>query len=1222
MAELKITAYYGGNDFFMGVSPGGHSLAMETNGERGSAATLVDLLLVALGEESWAIVPNHFSRGGISPNSRPGLLAAILFTFVTSLAGQSYQGGVRGLVSDRQEAVVPGAKVTLTNDATRTARESVTNGDGQYVFTAVEPATYTIAVTATGFERTERKSVVVGTQQFLTIDFRLDVGSINQTVDVTAGVPVIDTSDASNGQVLDTQKLQNLPPPARNPYLFEKLDNNVVATGAITGSSKFQDQNGVSQVSIAGGPIEGNNYLVDGVPISDLANRSVLVPTIEATQEVTLQANTYDAEIGRTGGGTFNTVLKSGTNTLHGDAFGQMRQTDWSALQYFYTPGTPVNTNYSDQAAAIGGPVVIPRIYKGKNKTFFHLAEEGYHQYTPGTGLFFVPTLAERAGDFSASGVNIFDPFLTLVPCPAPYKSTQMCRQPFPANKIPTSLINPVGAAIAAMYPLPNQAVTAYGKPDFSNSAFPKLNAAEFVGKLDHQFFPWWYSNFSYMHYGSTQAPSNTLGIAIGAGGSQLLLRKVDAIAQNNTLTLSPTTVLTLGFGFNRFPNNSVDPSSGFSQASLGFPASYVNSLQKASFPGLTMQSAAPLGSSNPGASVYYSRSFVAGLAKNLGRHSLKVGYDFRSLSVDFADTTFANGQYAVANTFSEELPNAGNVSTGADIADLLFGLPTSGLVTTTTPLHLNVHYQGIYVQDNYRVSSRITLNFGLRYEYELGIRERNNQFVVGFNPNVTNPISSMSGVPTMGGVEFAGQNGYPDHCCDYSNTMFSPRVGIAFALFPKTTIRAGYGIFYAPAFYTANANVAPGFTQSNTYVASNDGLVTPANTLNNPFPTGIQQPSGNSLGYLTGIGNSLTVTDSSRHAPRVQQYSFDIQQELPWRMSLKVGYVGSKGTGLLASSANSSNASTTSGSANINQLPDQYLSLGAQLLTQVANPYYQHGGTGVIGSSTVADNQLFRPFPEFSTVYVATGTARSLYNALNIKLQKQLSQGVTIVAAYTWSSNWDSAWGTTNGINAGPGLPQDAYNLNGEYSRASDDIPQRLAIGSIVELPFGRGHALLAGNRVLDYIVGGWAVNAVALIQTGAPLSVYQNTNNNASIGAGVQRPTLIGNACYSGSPERRQNQYLNPAAFSIAPAFTYGDTPRTIPCLGPGLANWDLAITKDFHLTEKVAFQFRAEALNAFNTPQFSAPVTKFGAVTFGQLQTQANFSRFIELGGRISF
>jgi hypothetical protein len=1152
----------------------------------------------------------------------------ILFSVVliTTVSGQSYQGGVRGLIADTQGVALPNVQVSVMNESTTITRASVTNLDGQYVFTAVEPATYTISIVATGFKKVERKSVVVGTQQFLTLDFRLEIGSVDQSVDVTSAVPLVDVSSASNGQVFDTQKLENLPAPMRNPYLFERLDNNVVNASTISGNSKFSDQTGVSNVSIAGGPPAANNYLIDGVPITDVTNRSVIIPPLEAIKEVSLQANTYDAEVGRTGGGTFSTVLKSGTNALHGVLYAETAQTAWAALPYFFKSGV-YNIDYYNYAGAIGGPIRIPHIYDGGDKTFFWITEEGYQNRSASTAAVYVPTSAERTGDFSASSAKIYNPFAPLVSCPAPYTASQKCRQPFPNNKIPSNLINPVGLAIASVMPTSQNSVTTYGLTNFAQSLFAGRRADEFVGKVDHQFFRWWYANFSYAHFRSTVPGTNSLGGLAGNSQERTLYRNVDAIAQNNTITLNPTTVLTVGYGFNRFPNNYVDATSGYNQADLGLPSSYVGALQKASFPGITMQTAASLGNNNPGFGVFYSRSFVAGLAKSLGRHSVKVGYDFRTLSVDFTDTTFANGTYSFSNIFSEELPNAGTSATGADIADLLLGTPASGAVSTTSRLRLNVHYQGAYVQDNFRASSRITLNLGLRYEYELGIRERNNQFAVGFDSIVTNPLTTTSGVATKGGIEFAGQNGYPTHCCDASHTMFSPRFGIAFALLPKTTIRAGYGVFYAPVFYTSSSSVAPGYTQTNIYVASNDGNVTPANSLSNPFPTGIQQPSGNTQGYLTGVGNSLTTMSQYRRSPIVQQYSFDIQQELPWHIALKIGYQGAKGRNLLTNSNGTGSASNVGtggsnpGAANIDQLPNQYLSLGSQLLSKVPNPYYNHGGTGVIGSATVAYNQLLRPFPQYSSVNVLTSSAESLYNALNVKLRKDMSHGISLLASYTWSSNWDSAWGSSNDFSPGPALPQDASNLKAEYARSIYDIPGRFAVGSTAELPFGRGKAFMANNRLLDYIVGGLSVNAVGYIQTGEPLAVYQNTNNNSSIGAGAQRPNLIGSPCFSGNPESRINQYLNPAAFSVAPAFTYGNTPRTIPCRGPGLNTWDLSLFKDFHI-ERVKVQFRAEALNAFNTPQFSSPVTKYGAVTFGQIQAQANTPRYVQLGGRISF
>ena len=1157
------------------------------------------------------------------------LVLQTLFSLVcvVTLGAQSYQGGVRGLITDPQGAVVPNVQVSLTDEGTHLLRTAVAGSAGQYVFTAVEPATYTVSVAAAGFTTLVKKSVVVGAQQFLTLDFQLKVGSNTQSVEVTAGADLVDVSDASNGQLLNSQKLEDFPAVNRNPYVFERLDNNVVNASTVAGNSKFSDQSGTANVSIAGGPPNVNNYLVDGVPITNLNNVSVFIPSIEAVKEINLQANTYNAEIGRTGGGTFNAVLKSGTNVLHGVLYGVDGQTAWAARTYFLKPGSPYNINYFNYAGAIGGPVRIPHLYNGTDKTFFWLTDEGYKGNADLTITTYVPTALERQGDFSQSSVKIYNPFLPLGSCPAPYKSTQSCRQPFQGNKITSPYLSTVGVNILNSLPLPNETVTAYGAPDYFQSLFYSRHANEFIGKVDHQMAPWWYANLSYVHFASTVPSTTALGGLAAKTLSDVLYRKVDAIAQNNTITLSPTTVMTVGDGFNRFPNKYVDALSNFDQTTLGLPAAYVGSLQKPTFPNITMQTAATQGNNNPGYAVFYSRSIVAAIAKTLGRHDMKFGYDFRTISEDFTDNSFANGTYSVANTFSEELPNAGNVTTGADVADLLLGTPTSGVVTTVSPLHLNVHYHGVYAQDNYRVMTRLTLNLGLRYEYELGIRERNNQLVVGLDANAINPLTAASGVQTKGGVEFAGQNGYPVHCCDASHTMFSPRVGLAFAPYPKTTLRAGYGVFYAPVYYTANSSIAPGYTQTNVYVASNDGNVTPGNTLSNPFPNGVQPPSGNSQGYLTGVGNSLTFMEQNRRSPLVEEYSADIQQEFPGRLLLKLGYVGAKGRNLLANSNGTGGGSTVAtsgiipGTANINQLPDQDLSQGPALLTKVANPYYNKGGTGVIGSATIAYNQLLRPFPQFSSVNVFAGGAQSLYNALNVKIQKDMSHGISLLASYTWASNWDSEWGSSNTFSTSPSLPQDAYNLKAEYARSIYDIPNRFAVGTTVELPFGHGRPFLAHSSLLDRAVGGWSVNAIVLIQSGEPIAVSQNTNNNSSIGAGLQRPNLVGNPCLTGSPESRINSYLNASAFSTAPAFTYGNAPRTLNCYGPNYSDLDMSVFKEVHV-ERVNIQFRAEALNALNTPQFASPVSKFGSATFGQIQSQVNLPRYLQLGGRITF
>jgi hypothetical protein len=389
------------------------------------------------------------------------LLAASLF-------GQSFQGGIRGLVTDAGGGAVAGAKVSLVDEGTNSTRATLTNESGEYVFSGLVPATYSVSAESPSFKKSERKGVSLGTQQFLTIDMKLEVGQVTESVMVTEEVPVIETANASAGQLIDRQKLIDLPNLGRNPFMMAKVAQNVVAVGNPR-FNRMQDQSGSSQISLAGGPVRGNNYLLDGIPITDSVNRAVIIPTLEAVQEVKVQANTYDAEMGRTGGGMFNTFLKSGTNSLHGSGFGYMRETEWLANNFFNNrAGRPVpNQPFKNYGASIGGPIWIPKVYNGKDKTFFWLAGEAYRQISSTSTELSVPTALETRGDFSRSFVSgssgpvqlIYDPLTT---------TAAGARTPFAGNVIPGARLNTIGSRIASNYPAPTRERTGYGTNNYS----------------------------------------------------------------------------------------------------------------------------------------------------------------------------------------------------------------------------------------------------------------------------------------------------------------------------------------------------------------------------------------------------------------------------------------------------------------------------------------------------------------------------------------------------------------------------------------------------------------------------------------------------------------------------------------------------------------------------------------------------------------------------------
>ena len=936
-------------------------------------------------------------------------------------------------------------------------------------------------------------------------------------------------------------------------------------------------------------------------------------------------------------------LLKSGTNTLHGNLYGSTRQSNWAANTWnnnFNGLGRPVTTQYSYEGS-IGGPIY-------KDKAFFIATEEGYRQRSPLAADYYLPTALERAGNFSQSTVKnsagavvplvIYDPTTT--------NATTGTRTPYAGDTLPA--INAVAAKALAALPVCSGTcitnTTTFGAPNFHPTDILGDRADESIFKVDYQVVPRWLANASYLHYGSKEPGGDPLGSFAGASSSYLLFRKVDAFEQNNVITLNPTTILTVGYGQNRFPNNTLDLTSGYNTATqLGIQGPFGTSAQKQAFPELTFSQLPQLGTNNSGPAVFYSRQLVAGVAKSLGKQSLKAGYVFRSISVDFTNVSTSNGTFAFSNTFTSINPTAktvGGAQTGADLADFLLGFPTSGSVTTTTRLALNVHYQAGYLQDDYRLTDRLTLNAGLRYDYELGADERSNHYATGFNQTVANPIATTAGVPTLGGVTFAGVNGAPIHTGDNSHIKFAPRGGFNFQVNPNMVVRGGYGVFYAPIYYSTSPSLAPGYTATSTYVQSNDSNKTPANSLTNPFPT-LLQPVGNSLGYLQGVGSSLTVIDQNRRNPVVQQYSFDIEQQLPSGIAVQMGYVGSKGRNILPGNGTTYNIDQVNFGAipfGVGACPANTtaLSTAAFLNASSTNPYYQKGGTGVIAAAKVANSQLCKPFPEFSSVNVQPSSSRSIYNSLILKAQRRFNHGLTVVSTYTWSQNLDSSFGQTSNLNVGNNGPQNVYNINGpggEYARAINNIPQRFTLGGTATLPVGRGMAFFGNsNKYVNALIGGFSTNLNFVAQSGGPVPIQQTTNNNSGYGDAAQRPNLIAgiNPCTQGTVQQRlgvggRTPYFNSAAFTLAPVGTYGNTPRTLGgCSAPGLRNMDLSIFKDFQ-TERVHFRFQAEALNAFNTPLFALTTNGLrpDSGSFGAISTNTiNFPRFISLGGRISF
>jgi hypothetical protein len=1150
------------------------------------------------------------------------LLGAMVWSpAVEYSSAQSIYGTIRGLVTDPSESAVAAAKVSLINQGTGELRNTISNGLGEYVFSQLVPGAYTVTVEAVGFKKFEGKNAVLETQGQLTVDLKLQLGNVAETVEVTAEVPLIDTATASQGQVIDNQKLVDLPNIGRNPFMMSKLAPNVQQVGN-PAYMRMQDQSGSSQISFVGGPVRGNNYLLDGVPITDMNNRAIIIPSLEAVQEMKVQTNTYDAEVGRTGGGMFNVLMRSGTNDYHGSVGGWLRNTDWEANAFFNNAAGIPKTDQPNRTEyfSFGGPIWVPKVYRGRNRTFFWAAGEFYHDTQGNSGSTAVPTMAERVGDFSKSfdhSGNLVVQYDPLAP-----RDANGNRTPFPGNVIPANRIDKVGYNIAQTFGAPTSAA-AFGDTNVNYSGVLPSRAGQETIKLDHRITEWWSANLSYLHYHSLEPGENWFPNQPSSPENWVLGRKADATQINNTLTINPTTVLAVRYGFNRFPNDSFTRSRGFNLASLGFSPAVVSAFQHVVFPPVTFQNYYPgdqMGAAgNNSYYVPYSRQFVASIAKYIGRHTLKAGGEWRSISDDGVD--FDGGSGFMAFSFDDRFTRrnaAVSGGGGSDIAGLLIGSPASASGFQSTKLFENITYTSAFFQDDIRVSPRLTINAGLRWEHESGLKERNNNLIVGFDTNALNSLSSTVGFPVRGAVQFAGQNGNKNQTGNYYFNKFSPRFGFAYQVNQKTAIRGGWGLFWAPSIGFSSPYTPEGATATTQPLASNDGFNTPLIQLSNPFPAGLTQPAGTSKGDATGLGIGLTIYDRNSKGTYIEQFSFDVQRELPYNVAVGAAYVASRSYHLMLGTP----------AINMNQLNPTYFSMGTAALGQsVANPYYVAGGPGIIGSKTVTQAQLLRPFPAFGNINLSgSDQNKAQYDSLVLRAQKRLSSGLTFLNSLTWSKNMDrSSGGAGSDINRGSVGPQNVYNLPAEWGLSLVDAKIRYSMTAIYELPFGKGKKFLASsNRAADLVIGGWVINVVNVISTGYPLIITQSSNNNGSyFGGASQRPNASGaSAQTSGSVGQRLGNWINPAAFTTAPALTYGNVSRTISERGPGIFNWDISLFKNFSIWERLRAQFRFEALNALNTPLFRSPNTSFGSSSFGKVLSQGNFPRFVDLALRITF
>lgn len=1146
------------------------------------------------------------------------LLSASLLAATTARA-QTFQGGIRGTVRDAT-GVIPQATVRLLNEATGIAREVRTNRLGEYSFVAVNPSTYTLDASMPDYKTFEQAGVRIATQQFITLDILLEPGALAEQVTVVADVPPIETSNASIGVVIDRQELETTPNRGRNPFLLAVTIPTVIPTGNPR-YDRQQDQNNSSLISIGGGPRRGNSYLLDGVPITDLQNRAAVIPSLAAVDEVRVQVRTYDAEMGRAGGGVFNATMRSGTSEFHGSGLFQTRPTRWLGRDYFDKQrGLPRNDDqyYRLWSGSLGGPIV-PR------RTFFWATTEGYRQNFSRHRQRQFPTALERAGDFSQTYnrqgdlVVIYDPATTR---PDPNRPGEYIRDPFPGNVIPPGRIDTVGRNIVNVYPQPHEQ-RSDGTENYFRSVPVVDHADQMTVKIDDVFSDQMSLSGLYVYNRTTEpAVASWDANTFADPNGRRIERRVQVGVVNSTIIPSDSTVVSLRFGSLRFVDDTKAPEA-FDLDSLGFSPSFTQAVQFETFPSIYAIEQA--GAQGPTLARWSSWGFNGRVAKLVGRHSLTMGGEFRRLGLRARDLSRASGLFLFGSDYTTGPdPLQLSAASGSPVADLLLGLPVSNIARLTNPLDVFSRYYAAFLQDDFRVSSSVTLNLGLRYDYEEGLQEAENRFTVGFDSDVVSPLNDLVTVPGVdtlrGGLIFAGVNGASTRQGSPSAARFAPRLGLAWRIGDRTVIRGGYGLFWGSFNYPAPFQFNYGQTGYSLQTVEFEGPALFGTTsLQDPFPSGLQQPLGSQLGLLAGVGSRLDIADPESRSPLMHQYSADVQRQIPGDMTVSLGYVGARGAHLGLGGTNDSTIDLN--------VPDPAVrSLGNALNDQLPNPFFGVPEAGSLATrTTLPRQQILRPFPQFYSIYAhRVSKGRSRYHAFVVQLTKRLSRGWAGRVSYTWSRLEDNQFGESNAFALRPNTSLAAVDPEADFAPSLVDVAHRMTATASVELPFGRGRRFLSGPGLLRAVLGGWTIAGTAVVRGGFPLAIFQYSGGSGLYNVG-QRPNIVPGVDPNtpGSTVDRLDQYINPAAYEMAAPFTFGNAPRTdIRIRTPGYTSVNLALWKSAVLASGTTARFGVEVLNATNTPAFTGPNTGFGHPGFGRITQQVGYSRQTQISFRLTF
>lgn len=1217
----------------------------------------------------------------LSATKWTGVAAMIVFlvTIIFSpeqLQAQETRGTIKGTVIDQNKASLPGASVKINDVARGTTVTLTTNEDGFYQATYLLPGTYQIIVETTGFKKYIRDNVILQIGQTASIDIQLEVGGSQETVNVTTENPPLETAKADLGQTIDAKRIAELPLVHGDPYTLIGLSPGATYTGSTRLDRPFEPTH------IVGFAVDGtrgnrSDLTIDGVPSTATANANEViasyVPPTDIVQEFKVQTATFDAQFGNTEGGVTSISIKSGTNDFHGSAYYFLEPGGIAANDVFGKGrGQARPFSFSNRPGfSINGPVRIPYIYNGKDKTFFLFGFEAIRDSRPrfdaGASVW-VPTADIASGNFSAyqcpappapqtNCINIYDP-LTRVQSGSNFVGTQ-----FPNNIIPANRISEVAKRTLTYLAKPKQpglvgnifdsTLTEVTKP-YNNFTF---RVDQNIGDKHHLFVRGSYYDRNSIYNDYTASAYSGVNFVFKARQGV-----VDYVH-----TINSTTLLNLRYGYNRFirGQDQEPDAQGFDLTQLGFSAAYNNLIPEEvrrfprfDFTGGTLSN----GMSNEFRPVD-THSYAAIMNKAFGTHSLKFGGELR---IYREDDSFASndqtGQFAFDNTYTRQ-----STATSADFnglqafAAFLLGYPSSQQIVRRADYSEYSKTYGFFIQDDWRFNRKLSFNLGLRYELETPLVERQNKSVSGFDFDYIQPVQAtvrtrLAASPVTypnsttvidpnaynvrGSLLFAGKDTGKGLYNTPKNT-FLPRFGVAYQINDKTVLRGGFGLFAGFLGERRGDVIQPGFTRTTalslTRVNGNPNDTTSAQIpqpITN-FPNIIiQEPVGNAQGRQTGLGGAISFFNQNPKISKQARFQIGIQRELPWGVVAEAVYVGNYGYNIEIAK-------------NINALPNQYLSTdnsrttamtnnnnALTVTTGISNPFFglpEFAGTSLGTSSTISRSQLLRPFPAYTDIITTNNDGKSWYHSGQFSLQKRFSKGYTFQASYTWSK-WIQA---TEYLN--PADPEPTKMISDQ------DVPHRFSFSAMYQLPFGKGQPFFANtNGVVDRIIGGWQLGGVYVFQSGFPVAFGSfNITSGATSGDLFYR----GGRISIDNPE--VGNWFNTAAFtSVVNGATANEaTPvshlRTLPYrfsdvrLDP-INNFDFSLLKDIRVREEMKIQIRFELINAFNHPLLNSglvvsptavnsnPLTPGTRSAFGQINAsnQNNYARRAQIGIKFIF